>query len=241
MFNEAKVLALIPARGGSKGIPGKNIKEFNGRPLVAYTIAAARRSKYIDDVVVSTDSKEIASVSHKYGAETPFLRPADLAQDTSKTIDAVIHARDTLKALGRSYDVIVLLQPTSPLRRADEIDGAIETFFSHGRLGLASVSEASENPILTRRIDAYGVLHPVLPVSSTVRRQDMPRFWHVDGAIYINCSSDLTCNTSLNDNPIAFIMPQLRASDIDNLEDFLCAEEILAELGDPLPEEVSHG
>lgn len=241
MFNEARILALIPARGGSKGIPGKNIREFNGRPLVAYTIAAARKSKYIDAVVVTTDSETVASVAQKYGAEIPFLRPAELAQDASKTIDAVIHARDALEALGRPYDVIALLQPTSPLRRADEIDGAVETFFSHGMLGLASVSEAAENPILTRRIDASGVLHPILPVSSTVRRQDMPRFWHVDGAIYINRSSDLTHDTSLNDNPIAFIMPRLRASDIDNIEDFLCAEEIFAKLGDPLPEELLRG
>lgn len=241
MYEENHVMALIPARGGSKGIPGKNIKEFNGRPLISYTIAAARASRYVDSVVVTTDSAEIAGIAERYGAEAPFLRPPELAQDTSKTIDAVVHARDAMEALGRPHDVVVLLQPTSPLRRAEEIDAAIETFFSHGELGLASVSEVSENPVLTRRIDQSGVMHPILPISSTVRRQDMPRFWHVDGAIYINRAGELTPETSLNDNPIAFVMPKLRASDIDNIEDFLRAEEILSELGDPRPEEVRRG
>lgn len=238
MYNNNSILALIPARGGSKGIPGKNIKEFNGRPLIAYTITAALQSRYVDFIVVTTDSEEIAAVARAFGAETPFLRPAELARDDSRTIDAVVHARDAMAALGRMSDVIVTLQPTSPLRRAEEVDGAVETFFSHGCLGLASVSEVSENPVLTRRIDQSGVLHPILPLPSTVRRQDMPKFWHVDGAVYINRAESLTPDTSLNDNPIAFVMPPMRSSDIDDIEDFLRAEEILSELGDPLPEEV---
>lgn len=235
MYRSSSILALIPARGGSKGIPGKNIKEFNGHPLMAYTIAAARKSHYVDSTVVTTDSSEIAKVALAYGAEVPFLRPVELASDTSRTIDAVVHAVNALAELGKSYDVVVLLQPTSPLRRAEEIDAAVETFFSHGELGLASVSDVSENPVLTRRLDSSGVLHPVLTVPSTIRRQDMPRFWHIDGAIYINSVRNLTLETSLNDNPIGFVMPRDRSSDIDNIEDFLRAEEIMRELGDSLP------
>lgn len=237
MYQGERILALIPARGGSKGIPGKNIKEFGGHPLIAYTVAAARRSRYVDDVVVTTDSGEIAAAARRYGAEVPFMRPPELAQDGSKTIDAVVHAVRALRGLGREYRAVVLLQPTSPLRRAEEVDGAIEEFFSHGCLGLASVCEAQENPVLTRRLDASGVMHPLLPVSSTVRRQDMPRFWHVDGAVYVNRATDLTPETSLNDNPIGYAMPRLRSSDIDCIEDFLRAEEVLRELGDPAPEE----
>lgn len=235
MFGESSVLALIPARGGSKGIPRKNIKEFNGAPLIAYTIAAARASVYVDTVVVTTDSEVIAAVSRDYGAETPFLRPAKLAADSSRTIDAVVHAVRSMEDLGRPHDVVVLLQPTSPLRRAEEVNAALEVFFDHGCMGLASVSEVTENPILTRRLDRSGVLHPLLPIASTVRRQDMPRFWHVDGAIYINRSDDLALDTSLNDNPIGFVMPKMRSSDIDTIEDFLQAEKIMSELGDPLP------
>ncbi len=235
MFEEMKILALIPARGGSKGIPGKNIKELNGHPLIAYTIAAARRSRYTDLVVVTTDSEEIAAVARAYGAEVPFLRPAELALDTSRTIDTVVHAVGALAGLGKACDVVVLLQPTSPLRRAEEIDAAVEAFFSHGQLGLASVSEVTESPLLARSLDRFGVLHPVLPLPSTVRRQDMPRFWHVDGAIYVNRTDDLTPETSLNDNPIGFVMPRERSIDIDGIEDLLRAEEIMRELGDVSP------
>lgn len=186
--------------------------------------------------MVTTDSGEIATVARAYGAEVPFLRPSQFASDKSRTIDAVVHAVGAMRALGRPHDVVVLLQPTSPLRRAEEIDGAVETFFSHGQLGLASVSEVTETPVLTRRLDRSGVLHPILPVPSTVRRQDMPRFWHVDGAIYVNRADDLAPETSLNDNPIGFAMPRERSSDIDSIEDFLRAEKIMRELGDPLPE-----
>lgn len=237
MYQGKSITAFIPARGGSKGIPKKNIKEFAGRPLMAFTIAAARRSSYIDNVVVTTDSEEIAKVALRYGAEVPFLRPAELAQDNSKTIDAIVHARNSMEALGRPCDVAVLLQPTSPLRRASEIDRAIETFFDHGCMGLASVCEAHEKPVLLRRLDASGVLHPLLPVLSTVRRQDMPEYWRVDGAIYINKSSDLTLATSFNDNPIGFVMPEMRSSDIDTFDDFELAEQLVCELGDELPDE----
>lgn len=235
MYEKKSVLALIPARGGSKGIPRKNIKALNGHPLIAYTIAAARGSRYVDDVVVTTDSVDIAKVAEEYGAQVPFLRPAELAQDTSKTIDAIVHARDALATINKKYDIIVTLQPTSPLRRSKEIDEALETFCNHGELGLASVSEVAENPVLTRRIDESGVMHPILPISSTVRRQDMPRFWHVDGAIYINRADSLSGDTSLNDNPIAYVMPKLRSSDIDSIEDFLQAEKILQGLDDNSP------
>lgn len=233
MYEDKSVLALIPARGGSKGIPGKNIKPLCGHPLIAYTISAARKSKYVDAVVVTTDSKEIAEVSRRYGAEIPFMRPERLSSDTSKTIDAVVHARDAMVDLGREYDVIVLMQPTSPLRHAEDVDGAIEAYFSHGLMGVASVLEASEKPVLTRRLDEFGIMHPLIPISSTIRRQDMPRFYHVNGAIYVNDFHGLSLDTSLNDNPVAYVMKKDRSLDIDNIEDFLRAEAILEKLDKP--------
>lgn len=235
MIEGKNVVALIPARGGSKGIKGKNIKPLREHPLIAYTIAAARTSAYVDAVVVTTDSAEIASVARAYGAEVPFLRPAELARDTSKSIDAMVHALGCLDDMGRHFDIAVWLQPTSPLRRASEIDGALDTFVSHGCLGLASVREVEENPVLTRSLDRSGVLHPLLPMSSTVRRQDMPAFYHVDGAIYINRTDDVSLETSLNDNPIGYVMPAKRSVDIDRIEDFMQAESLLSELGDPEP------
>lgn len=233
MYEDKTVLAVIPARGGSKGIPGKNIKSLCGHPLIAYTISAARKSKYVDSVIVTTDSEEIAEVSKKYGAEIPFMRPESLAADTSKTIDAIVHARDAMLDLGRGYDVLVLMQPTSPLRHAEDVDGAIEAFFSHAMMAVASVLETSENPILTRHLDEFGIMHPLMPVSSTIRRQDMPRFYHVNGAIYVNDFYGLSLNTSLNDNPVAYIMEKDRSLDIDNIDDFLRAEAILKNLDEP--------
>ncbi len=230
MFGEYSILAIIPARGGSKGVPDKNIRELGGHPLLAYTVEAARKSKHIDAVVMTTDSERIARVAELHGAEAPFLRPEHLAADTSRTIDALVHAVGWLGEHGRRYDAVVLLQPTSPLRTEREIDEAIETFFKNNRLGLASVAEVVENPVLTRRLDSYGILHPILPVCSTARRQDMPKFYHVDGAIYINKADDLTAETSLNDNPIAYVMPKMRSVDIDSLEDFYLAERYLQEL-----------
>lgn len=232
MYKAKRILALIPARGGSKGVPKKNIKLIGGHPLIAYTIHSALNSRYIDDVVVTTDSAEISKIAIQYGALVPFLRPANLAEDSSRTIDAVVHALDTLRKLGYSHDSLVLLQPTSPLRRSCEIDEAIETYYNHGEFGLASVSKVVENPILTRTIDSSGILHPLLPISSTVRRQDMPSYYHVDGAMYINSIDSIDYDTSFNDNPIAYVMPQDRSIDIDCIEDFRKAELLISEFGD---------
>lgn len=231
MEDNKKILALIPARGGSKGIPGKNIRDLAGKPLIAHTIVAALGSVSVDSVVVTTDSSEIAAVAEEYGARVPFLRPAELASDTSRSIDALVHARDWLRAVGETYDAVVWLQPTSPLRSAGDIDGAVEAYYSHGEMGVASVCEVIENPVLTRRVDPYGVLHPVLPLTSTVRRQDMPRFYHVNGAICVNSFDGVSLETSLNDNPIAYVMPRERSVDIDSIEDFERAERLLRELG----------
>ena len=163
------------------------------------------------------------------------MRPPELSGDNARSISALVHAVSTLEDMGERYDTVVLLQPTSPLRRAIEIDEALEVFFNHGEMGLVSVSQVTENPILTRRFDRFGVLHPLLPMSSTVRRQDMPAFYHVDGAIYINKSSDINSNLSLNDNPIGYEMPKGRSLDIDEIEDFMRAEEILQRLDDAEP------
>lgn len=224
MIDSKKVLALIPARGGSKGIPRKNIRDLSGKPLISYSILAARQSKYIDDVVVTTDDDEIAQISIKYGAEIPFMRPLELASDESRTIDCVVHARDALRDLGREYDLLVLLQPTSPLRTAENIDAALDQCVKNGCLPLCSISVVEENPLLLRTIGEGGVIHPVIGQSSTMRRQDVPAYYKVDGAIYINRASDITLETSLNDNPLGFLLPSDKSIDIDTFEDFMSAE-----------------
>lgn len=231
MIDDMRVLAVIPARGGSKGIPGKNIKEVCGHPLIAYTIDAAKNSKYVDDVVVSTDSEQIASIANDYGARTPFLRPDELSGDTARSIDALLHCVGWLRDHGSRYEIAVFLQPTSPLRRASEIDGSLEVFLSHGQMGVASVSKAGESPLLMRKLSQSGVLHPLIPVDSTVRRQEAPDFFRVNGAIYINRIEELTSETSLNDNPIGYCMQESHSIDIDCVDDLRSAEELLKASG----------
>lgn len=219
MINELKILALIPARGGSKGIKNKNIISICGKPLIAYSIEAAKKSKYIDRILVSTDCSKIASVAKRYGAEPPFLRPSELAQDQSKSIEVIMHAIKYLENQGEVYDALVLLQPTQPLRTSGDIDMALETFISSGKKPLASVSEVDDHPLLIRSIDNKGMLQPLLSEKSSVRRQDMMHYYRVNGCIYINCVEELSMDSSLNDNIIPYVIPKERSVDIDELQD----------------------
>ena len=224
MIDDKKVLAIIPARGGSKGIKDKNIYPLCGKPLIAYSIEAAKQSRYIDEILVSTDSEKIASVAKDFGASVPFLRPAELASDTSKSIDAILHAIGTLKNNKQMFDVLVLLQPTSPLRSTEDIDGALEEFSRNSYKSLVSVSEVNDNPILIRTIDESGKLKRLLNTDSSVRRQDMKKYYRVNGSIYINLISEVDVNTSFNDNIIPYIVPQERAIDIDEMKDLAVAK-----------------
>ena len=227
MIDGKAVLAWIPARGGSKGIKDKNIKPLLGEPLIAYTIKAALSSKYVDRVMVSTDSPQIAEVAKAYGAWVPSLRPAELAADTSKTLDAVLYTVKTLETLGESFPVFCLLQPTSPLRKTADIDAALETYISCGCKSLVSVSPVETSPLLISSLSKEGYLEPILQQSSTCRRQDMPKYYRVNGAIYINRTQELCETTSFNDNKIPYIMINENSIDIDSIDDFNRAEAVL--------------
>ncbi|MCM1112000.1 MAG: acylneuraminate cytidylyltransferase family protein [Muribaculum sp.] len=227
MIQDKRVLAMIPARGGSKGIKDKNILDLQGKPLIAYTIEAARNSLFIDDVVVSTDSEKIAQVAGQWGAWIPFLRPAELAGDHAPTLDAVLYTIDRLKELGYLYDFLVLLQPTSPLRTAEDIDNAFRTFVENGCRPLAAVCAVSEYPVLMRTIGADGQLEKLLSVRSTVRRQDMPQYYRINGSIYINPISELDAECSFNDNPIPYLMETDHSVDIDEEPDVAVAQYYL--------------
>ena len=226
VFLDEKIIALIPARGGSKGVKKKNIRNLVDKPLIAYTIEAAQKSKYLDKVIVSTDCKEIAEVSMKYGAEVPFLRPAELAQDTTPTLDVVLHFIDFVNEYEK-WNTLVLLQPTQPLRTAEDIDNAIEQFYYMGKRSLVSVSEVNDHPILMRNMDQQGVVHKLLKKTSSIRRQDMEKVYRVNGAIYINDISEITTETSFNDNEIGFKMEKSHSIDIDEMVDFSIAEYYL--------------
>ena len=228
MFQDERIIAVIPARGGSKGIKNKNIYPVNGRPLITYTIEAANGSRYIDYVMVSTDSDEIAMVSKKAGADVPFMRPAELAGDRTKTIEVIVDVLSKVAERCGEYSTIVLLQPTSPCRTSEDIDGAIELFYEEGKLSLLSVSETVENPVLIRELDGNRAV-PILPVLSTVRRQDFKKYYKVNGAIYINAVKEVNFNTSFNDNVIGYVINPTHAVDIDDMDDIKRAEILLNE------------
>lgn len=215
MYKNKKILAIIPARGGSKGIPNKNIIKILNKPLIAYTIEAALKSKYIDDVIVSTDSEEISKISKKWGANVPFLRPLSLATDEAKTIETIIH---TLESLKNKYDYVILLQPTQPTRKTKQIDEAIERIIDYSYISLVSVSKVKEHPVLMRTIDSEGKLRAIINKSGVIRRQDFQDVYKVDGAIYINDVKKLNIQTNLNDNEYAYVMDE-KVIDIDEQED----------------------
>jgi len=224
LIDDNKILAVIPAREGSKGIRDKNIYPLCGKPLIAFSIESAKNSQFIDEIVVSTDSERIAAIAKEFGASVPFLRPKELATDTSKTIDAIIYTITELKKRGADYDILILLQPTSPLRTTEDIDGALKEFIKNNKQPLASISEVNDHPILMRALDNDGTLKNLLDVNSSVRRQDMPKIYRVNGSIYINCIADINTSTSFNDNKIPYITTQNHSVDIDDEKDFILAE-----------------
>lgn len=216
MYKNNTFLAIIPARSGSKGIPNKNIKIVSGKPLLQYTIDEAKKSKYIDKLIVSTDDFRIGEIARSCGAEVPFYRPSYLADDTAKTIDVILHALNKMKKNGEKYDYIILLQPTQPLRKSWHIDEAVESIVNNYKESLVSVSLVKEHPVLMRTINKDGDVQNVLNMQSSIRRQDFPNFYKVNGSIYINkINKNLNKYTSLNDNTYAYIMSNEYDLDID--------------------------
>ncbi|GAA0437018.1 MAG: cytidylyltransferase domain-containing protein [Bacillota bacterium] len=219
MYKGKQILAIIPARGGSKGIPRKNIIPIHNKPLIQYTIDEALLSNYLDEIIVSTDDKEIAQISINLGANVPYLRPEKLAQDHSRTIDTVMHVVEKQKERGYNYDYVVVLQPTQPLRKHWHIDEAIESVINNNHESLVSVTKVKEHPILMRTINKNNKLENIINKTSTLRRQDFPEVYKVNGAIYINNTATLHSNTSLNDNKYSYIMEEKFDLDIDDLKD----------------------
>lgn len=224
-------LGLIPARGGSKGVPGKNILPVGGVPLIGWTIRAALGAQTISRVVVTTDCEEIASIAAQLGAETPFLRPGRYATDTADSMGLVKHALDWLKSNeGYEPDIVVLLQPTSPLREAQDIDRAMSLFIDRAGAHdtLVSVSEVHKHPYLSVKIGEDGYLTPFLENSERGRRQDLPLVHATNGAIYIGYADYYReSGTFFGERTIAFNMPQSRSLDVDTEWDIRVADLLL--------------
>jgi CMP-N-acetylneuraminic acid synthetase len=235
-----KVLGIITARGGSKGIPGKNLKLLAGRPLIAYTIDTARRSGALDRVILSTEDEAIATAGRNLGCDVPFIRPLDLAHDDTPHLPVIQHAtRWMQERINYRPDAVMILQPTSPLRTGEDIAASIELLARSGADSVLSVNEipVHTHPMRALRLDEAG--HAVLfvsgePVRKRInRRQDLPQAWVMNGAIYA-CRTRVLFDAepSLYGNRVvAYRMPAERSISIDDLEDWAAAERALARSG----------
>jgi CMP-N,N'-diacetyllegionaminic acid synthase len=230
----AEVLAIIPARGGSKGLPGKNIRLLAGHPLVAYSIAAGVQAKLVNRVICSTDSQEIADIALEYGAEVPFLRPPELAKDSSPDIDAFQHLIQQLK-IRENYrpDIVVQLRPTSPVRLPGQIDRSIETLLSNPKTdSIRGVTPSHATPYKMWRI-GEDILSPLLTIDGVpepfnMPRQALPEVWWQTGTLEIIRTEVIEAGSMTGDEIRPFRVDPEHAVDIDHLEDFTRAERIIS-------------
>ena len=235
MIDGQRVLAIVPARRGSKGLPLKNIRPLQGKPLLAWPIEAARASRHVDRVVISTDDAEFAALAVAAGAEAPFLRPAELANDTAPSIDFILHALDTLEAAGDRYDYLVLLEPTSPLTEAEDIDAALETLAAQRAAADAIVGVTalvSTHPAFVVRLDATGLMQPYAAPSfgQLPRRQDTEPLYSLDGSLYVSSVEAIRRERSFcHARTLPHVTPRWKSFEVDDLVDFICIEAILAQ------------
>jgi CMP-N,N'-diacetyllegionaminic acid synthase len=226
-----KVLGLIPARGGSKGVPRKNIRPLCGKPLLAYTTEAALASKHLSKVVLSTEDTEIAELGRSLGVDVPFMRPAELAEDTTPTFPVVLHAVEQLEKDGESFDAVCLLQPTNPLRREQDIDACIELMQSTGADSVISVVQVPHqyNPKWVYFKNELGEMTLSTGENSPIpRRQDLPAAFHRDGSIYVTRRNVLDEFGNLYGRKVrGYELTHERSINIDTPDDWTLAEEFL--------------
>lgn len=225
MNEPGNLLGIIPARGGSKGLPSKNIAEVKGRPLIAWTITAALKSSSISRLILSSDDADIVQQARTWGCDAPFIRPAELATDEASSIDVVLHALEQMPG----YDYVALLQPTSPLRTAKDIDAAYALMMETGAPSCVSVCLANQNPYWMVNLREDRTIEYLLsPEKRATRRQDLPPTYRLNGAIYI-CRVDWLLKTRdfMAEGCVAYCMDQERSLDIDTFADLEFARAIL--------------
>ncbi|MDP3803015.1 cytidylyltransferase domain-containing protein [Brevundimonas sp.] len=219
MIDDKRVLGVITARGGSKGVPRKNLADFRGAPLLQWTIEAARECECLDRLILSSDDAEIIALAASLGCEAPFVRSPELASDDASSVDVVLDAAERVPG----YDVVVLLQPTSPLRLAADIDGTVRALVDANAPGAVSVFETAHHPWLMFGVGDDRTLEAVVerPAGSSSRRQDCPAVYQLNGAVYAVETAWLRQNRVFvrSGETVAFVMPGSRSLDIDTLED----------------------
>jgi N-acylneuraminate cytidylyltransferase len=227
MINGKTILAIIPARGGSKGIPHKNIKKLGGKPLIAWTIEEAKKSEYIDRLILSSEDEEIIKIAKEWGCDVPFVRPKELALDGTPGIEPIIHAINNLK---EKYDYVVLLQPTSPFRGVEDINNCIEHCETKKSIFCVSVVETDKSPFWMYTLTGCSKLKPLFPEESKCsNRQELPKIYIPNGAIFIASIRHLTKTKSFyTKETVAFIMQATNSIDIDSQSDLEFCEFILS-------------
>jgi len=231
MINGKRVLALIPARGGSKGLPGKNIRPLLGKPLIAWSIERSLQSKYVDETLVSTDSHEIAEISKEYGASVPFIRPRHLATDQASSFSVVEHALDYYKTEQKmSFDYLVLLEPTSPLREEDDIDRMLTLLDAKKGVfdSIVSVGEVTEHPSIMKSLHGDRLRAFCQELKQTNRRQENePAFFPYGVAYIVKVDSLMEERTFYTERCTFFKIKRYQNFEIDNMYDFLCIENVM--------------
>lgn len=232
-----RTIGIIPARGGSKGIPRKNLAPLLGKPLLAYTIEAARASQFLTDIVVSTEDQEIGTVSRDWGAQVPFYRPAELATDKALSVPVVLHAlREMEQITSKPYDIVVMLQPTSPLRSAHDIDSGIQLLLDTGADSVISVVDVGgHHPFRMKRVVGQNILINYIDqgFEDMRPRQELPPVYIRSGALYIVRRSILADQqTFVGRDCRAYVMPEHRAINIDTRMDLILAEQLLRQAGE---------
>ena len=231
MINGKTVLAIIPARGGSKGLPGKNIKDLCGKPLIGWTIEKAKKSRYLDEVLVTTDCDKIAEISALFGASVPFIRPKELATDSSPTIDAIRHTLNFYKIQrGMCFDYVVLLEPTSPLREDNDIDNMLEKLDRNRESfdSIISIGKISEHPVIVKKVENDLLIPFFEELKPTSRRQDnKPAYFPYGVAYIVKTTSLLTEKTFYTRRSTYYFIQRYQNYEIDDIYDFVAIEAIM--------------
>lgn len=231
MYKNKKILGVIPARGGSKGLPRKNVLPLFNKPLIVWSIEKAKQSRYLDTFIVNTDDKEIADIAKQHGAEVPFIRPEELAQDTTPIFDVLAHTMEYYKSRNLMFDYIALIEPTSPLRKEDDIDQAIKELIDNEERAdsLVSVGEVHmEHPFIVRKIEEGYVKPYMASVKKIQRRQDCDKAFFPYGIIYLSkVDKFLKLKTFYQGRTIAYFIERWQNYEVDDLYDFICIEAVL--------------
>lgn len=230
MYKGKKILAIIPARGGSKGLPGKNIRPLLGIPLIAWSIEHAQKSELIDEIFISTDSQEIADVAEQYGVKVPELRPAELAADTAPSSAFIEYTINKYNKEGNLFDYFILLEPTSPLREAEDVDKSIKMLIDQPEFdSIVGVCKAEDvHPAFMVKLGENKQLIPYETEMKALRRQELPDVFYFEGTVYVSkCNAFLEKKAFYHDSTLPYIVPKWKAPEVDDIIDFVTIEAIL--------------